>query len=1562
MARKRFVMTMVTASLLSSSILTVGQAALELGGGKVEGIGGVAIGEYSVAYGQRGTVIGYHSQTRGEGNTLIGSWLYDSDESGQNISKGALLFGRSSRAVGSSRALLFGANHLVADSDDSFTIGSSGIVADSANALAVGASVKIHHSENGIALGYLARLTNAANSTVIGNTSEASSQHVIVLGNDSLVKEKAEHSVVIGNRSMAGAKRDYERIELAGIVKEGMERGQVADEILMHLGRANAYAWSTVIGDEAVSKGYINTVAGAGAIADGRQSVALGALSKTQGNLSVALGNLANTREDKSIAVGALATAEKADAVAIGVHAAAKVESGVALGADSKALVDKGVYGYDFRTGTAITEADILKGKSADAYRGQKSLLVQVEERERAQITKLNDLLRERESMAEGTSTAGISEDIRRARDELFSIRDRKARYESAANDFVNAWQATGAAVSVGNADTGLTRQITGVAAGFNDTDVVNVAQLKTAYEHVVNQLDGYSLKDGFGGLKLSDGKLILSVENKKGEKVEGIVRIPQNTYRLSKVKGKHGKPDRVILRDGESNSAGSVELPADTNTTYMLKSTANDDNTTTVTLTSNDDDEEATTFTVATKDTDTYTTGGRYDAATKKLTFTQNDAGKNYEVDLSGLAAGDTAADGTIGGDTDHKAVSGDTVKTYVDANKITVSGDEAKGITVTKDGNDYKVSLGDTLHAGAVTVGGAKGSAAVTGIANTTWDADNITSGRAATEDQLKAVDSKAKDAAEAAKAADAKADKATEAAKAADTKADKAAEAAKAADTKADKATAAAKVADAKADKSAEAAKAADTKAGQAAEDAKAADAKAGQATETAKAADTKAGQAVEAAKAADAKADKATEAAKAADAKAGQAAEAAKAADTKAQNALAEAAKHTTVVAGENISVTEKTGANGGKEYTVAVKAGTIDGDANTAFVTGDTVKQYVDANKTTVSGDAAKGITVTKDGNDYKVSLGDTLQAGAVTVGGAKGSEGVTGLANTTWDADNIASGRAATEDQLKTVDNKAKNAAAAAKAADTKADTATAAAKAADAKADKAAEAAKAADAKAGQAAEAAKAADAKADKAAEAAKAADTKADKATEAAKAADAKADKATEAAKAADTKAGQAAEAAKAADAKADKATEAAKAADVKADKAVADAKAADTKADKAAEAAKAADTKADTALAEAVKHTTVVAGSQITVTENTGANGGKAYTVAAQTGTIGGDKDANLVTGATVKAELDKLANGDARYLTAANVNAWQGKLGTGKVTADDKGLVTGDTVKKALGTLAQADAANLTPANVTSWQAKLGTGKISDNDKGLVTGDTVKQYVDANKTTVSGDEAKGITVTKSGSDYKVSLGDTLRAGAVTVGGAKGSEAVTGLANTTWNADKITSGRAATEDQLKAVDTEAKLAQQGVAANRDAISLLGHRLGDMDGQLSRVGAGAAALAALQPQDFDPDHKWDFSMGYGNYRSAHAMALGLYYRPNEYTLFTLGTALGGGENMINAGISLKIGRGEYTTTSKAVMAGEIRELKRQNAQMAQENESVKHELELLKAQVAALVAKK
>jgi len=128
--------------------------------------------------------------------------------------------------------------------------------------------------------------------------------------------------------------------------------------------------------------------------------------------------------------------------------------------------------------------------------------------------------------------------------------------------------------------------------------------------------------------------------------------------------------------------------------------------------------------------------------------------------------------------------------------------------------------------------------------------------------------------------------------------------------------------------------------------------------------------------------------------------------------------------------------------------------------------------------------------------------------------------------------------------------------------------------------------------------------------------------------------------------------------------------------------------------------------------------------------------------------------------------------------------------------------------------------------------------------------------------------------------------------------------------------------------------------QMVQENRQNITQLGNSLNKLDNRINRVGAGAAALAALHPLDFDPDDKWDFAGGYGNYRGANAAAVGLYYRPNEDTMFSVGGSFGGGENMINAGVSLKIGRGNHVSNSRVAMAKEIRDLRQALADQAAE----------------------
>ena len=120
--------------------------------------------------------------------------------------------------------------------------------------------------------------------------------------------------------------------------------------------------------------------------------------------------------------------------------------------------------------------------------------------------------------------------------------------------------------------------------------------------------------------------------------------------------------------------------------------------------------------------------------------------------------------------------------------------------------------------------------------------------------------------------------------------------------------------------------------------------------------------------------------------------------------------------------------------------------------------------------------------------------------------------------------------------------------------------------------------------------------------------------------------------------------------------------------------------------------------------------------------------------------------------------------------------------------------------------------------------------------------------------------------------------------------------------------------------------------QAIANNATNISSLSHSISNLDNRVNKVGAGAAALAALHPLDFDPDAKWDFAAGYGNYRGANAAAVGAYYRPNEDTMFSVGGSFGNGENMVNAGVSFKLGSGSsHVSTSRVAMAKEIKELR-------------------------------
>ena len=116
----------------------------------------------------------------------------------------------------------------------------------------------------------------------------------------------------------------------------------------------------------------------------------------------------------------------------------------------------------------------------------------------------------------------------------------------------------------------------------------------------------------------------------------------------------------------------------------------------------------------------------------------------------------------------------------------------------------------------------------------------------------------------------------------------------------------------------------------------------------------------------------------------------------------------------------------------------------------------------------------------------------------------------------------------------------------------------------------------------------------------------------------------------------------------------------------------------------------------------------------------------------------------------------------------------------------------------------------------------------------------------------------------------------------------------------------------------------------VISNSNRINQLGSRV-------NKVGAGAAALAALHPMDFDPDDKLTFSAGYGNYGGENAAAIGAYYRPDEKVMFSVGGTVGNGENMVNAGISFALDRTNHVSNSRTALAREVIDLRGQLAVM-------------------------
>ncbi len=203
------------------------------------------------------------------------------------------------------------------------------------------------------------------------------------------------------------------------------------------------------------------------------------------------------------------------------------------------------------------------------------------------------------------------------------------------------------------------------------------------------------------------------------------------------------------------------------------------------------------------------------------------------------------------------------------------------------------------------------------------------------------------------------------------------------------------------------------------------------------------------------------------------------------------------------------------------------------------------------------------------------------------------------------------------------------------------------------------------------------------------------------------------------------------------------------------------------------------------------------------------------------------------------------------------------------------------------------------------------------------------------------EEGDNVTVTskKTGNTttYTVSAKDTVVTGGTATYALNGTGTATltnndgTTATITGLQDRYTSSASLSGDTLNFTRNDGSTySVSGIASTQD-IKNVTNKVGELGTRVNRAGAGAAALAALHPLDFDPDDKWDVAAGYGNYKDAHAVSVGAFYRPNEDTMFSVGGSFGGGENMVNAGVSVKLGQGNHVSTSRVALAKEVEDLK-------------------------------
>ena len=271
-------------------------------------------------------------------------------------------------------------------------------------------------------------------------------------------------------------------------------------------------------------------------------------------------------------------------------------------------------------------------------------------------------------------------------------------------------------------------------------------------------------------------------------------------------------------------------------------------------------------------------------------------------------------------------------------------------------------------------------------------------------------------------------------------------------------------------------------------------------------------------------------------------------------------------------------------------------------------------------------------------------------------------------------------------------------------------------------------------------------------------------------------------------------------------------------------------------------------------------------------------------------------------------------------------------------------------LQAAVGNKANANGDNITTDAGSKWADKLGTGAIAKDDKNLVNGETVYNKIgDTDKLTAA------------------DLGSNLSDAVVKVNTK--AEAAQTTANSALNKAKANENKIGDLTQLKTtekgnlvgavneVNKKADKNAKDIASLGGRVDTLGGAVSKLDTKVNKVGAGAAALAALHPMDFDSDNKLTFAAGVGSYHGASAAAIGAFYRPSEQVMFSISGNMGNGENMVNAGVSFALDRPSKTPTTKAAL---VKTVAAQNEQIAALSETVAEQNEKI-ARLEAMVEK-